>query len=245
MIKIKQIDNVTHVSAAVTDFADSLGYCEYKIPLTIQGIKAKPTKSLLMGSKAHIAEEEYEQETVEFEPVTADELIDETVDLEFPREDIYSRLMIPFEFEKQAVVVSLNGRIDKMKRVGGTLIIQDDKFVSKPEKYDNRNRPFPGQMLQVLTYLNSAFSNVRNPAPEEILDMSHTEKKWQLRICDSKTREPYKTFSDVVDQFSMVYLHNSIEKFAKIATGFIQLEHHNSQAKCNACNLKSSCEFRL
>ena len=135
MIKIKQIDNVTHVSAAVTDFADSLGYCEYKIPLTIQGIKAKPTKSLLMGSKAHIAEEEYEQETVEFEPVTADELIDETVDLEFPREDIYSRLMIPFEFEKQAVVVSLNGRIDKMKRVGGTLIIQDDKFVSKPEKY--------------------------------------------------------------------------------------------------------------
>ena len=84
-----------------------------------------------MGSKAHIAEEEYEQETVEFEPVTADELIDETVDLEFPREDIYSRLMIPFEFEKQAVVVSLNGRIDKMKRVGGTLIIQDDKFVSK------------------------------------------------------------------------------------------------------------------
>ena len=75
--------------------------------------------------------------------------------------------------------------------------------------------------------------------------MSHTEKKWQLRICDSKTREPYKTFSDVVDQFSMVYLHNSIEKFAKIATGFIQPEHHNSQAKCNACNLKSSCEFRL
>ena len=111
MIKIEKEQDVTHVSAAVTDFADSLGYCEYKIPLTIQGVKAKPTKSLLMGSKAHIAEEEYEQETVEFEPVTTDELIDETVDLEFPREDIYSRLMIPFEFEKQAVVVSLNGRI--------------------------------------------------------------------------------------------------------------------------------------
>ena len=77
MIKIKHIDNVTHVSAAVTDLADSIGYCEYKIPLTIQGVKAKPTKSLLMGSKAHIAEEEYEQETVEFEPVTTDELIDE------------------------------------------------------------------------------------------------------------------------------------------------------------------------
>ena len=113
-----------------------------------------------MGSKAHIAEEEHEQKTVEFEPVTTDELIDENVNLEFPREDIYSRLTIPFEFGKQAVVVSLNGRIDKMKRIGGTLVIQDDKFVSKPEKYDNRTHPFPGQMLQVLTYLNSTFSNV-------------------------------------------------------------------------------------
>ena len=245
MIKIKQIDNVTHVSAAVTEFSDSIGYCEYKIPLSIEGVKAKPTKSLLMGSKAHIAEEEHEQETVEFEPVTTDELIDENVDLEFPREDIYSRLIVPFEFGKQAVVVSLNGRIDKMKRVGGTLLIQDDKFVARPETYENKTTPFPGQLLQVLAYLSSAFSNVRNPTPEGVLDMSHTEKKWQLRICDRKTREPYKTFSEVVDQFSMQFLHNSIEKFASIATGFGQPEHHNSKAKCNACNLKSSCEFRL
>ena len=245
MIKVKQIDSVTHVSAAVTEFSESIGYCEYKIPLSIEGVKAKPTKSLLMGSKAHIAEEEYEQKTVEFEPVTTDELIDENVNLEFPREDIYSRLTIPFEFGKQAVVVSLNGRIDKMKRIGGALVIQDDKFVSKPEKYDNRTHPFPGQILQVLTYLNSTFSNVKSPTPEDILDMSHTEKKWQLRICDSKTREPYKTFSEVVDQFSLQFLHNSIEKFASIATGFTQPQHHNSKAKCNACNLKASCEFRL
>ena len=40
MIKIENEGNVTYVSAAVTDFADSLGYCEYKIPLTIQGVKA-------------------------------------------------------------------------------------------------------------------------------------------------------------------------------------------------------------
>ena len=61
MIKVKQIDSVTHVSAAVTEFSESIGYCEYKIPLLIEGVKAKPTKSLLMGSKAHIAEEEHEQ----------------------------------------------------------------------------------------------------------------------------------------------------------------------------------------
>ncbi|MBL76867.1 MAG: hypothetical protein CL763_08105 [Chloroflexi bacterium] len=245
MIKIEQIDNVTHVSAAVTEFSDSIGYCEYKIPLSIEGVKAKPTKSLLMGTDAHNAEEEYEQETVEFEPVTINELVDETVDIEFPREDIFSRLVVPLEFENNPIVVSLNGRIDKMKRVGGTLIIQDDKFVAKPEKYDTRTSPFPGQLLQVLTYLNSSFSSVRNPSPEDILDMSHTEKRWQLRICNSQTREPYKIFSDIVDQFSMVFLHNSIEKFAGIVTEFIEPEHHYSKAKCNACNFKSSCEHRL
>ena len=245
MIKIEQDGDVTLVSAAVTEFSESIGYCEYKIPLSIDGVKAKPTKSLQMGSQAHIAEEEIEHETVEFEPVTSDELIDTQIDLEFPREDIFSRLIVPVEFGSNSVVVSLNGRIDKMKRVGGTLIIQDDKFVTKPEKYDNRTSPFPGQLLQVLTYLNSTFSNVRNPSPEDILDMAHSEKRWQLRVCNSKTREPYKTFSDVVDPFAMQFLHNSIEKFASIAAGFAKPEHHYSKAKCNACNLRSSCEHRL
>ncbi len=35
MIKLNKIDDITFVTAAVTDFADSLGYCEYKIPLSI------------------------------------------------------------------------------------------------------------------------------------------------------------------------------------------------------------------
>ena len=42
MIKINKINDITFVNAAVTDFSDSLGYCEYKIPLSIQGAKPKP-----------------------------------------------------------------------------------------------------------------------------------------------------------------------------------------------------------
>ena len=34
-IKINRESDITFVTAAVTDFADSLGYCEYKIPLSI------------------------------------------------------------------------------------------------------------------------------------------------------------------------------------------------------------------
>jgi hypothetical protein len=33
MIKINREEDVTLLTASVTDFADSLGYCEYKIPL--------------------------------------------------------------------------------------------------------------------------------------------------------------------------------------------------------------------
>ncbi len=53
MIKINKINDITFVNAAVTDFSDSLGYCEYKIPLSIQGVKPKPSQALIQGTKAH------------------------------------------------------------------------------------------------------------------------------------------------------------------------------------------------
>jgi len=141
--------------------------------------------------------------------------------------------------------VLLSGRIDKILRVGGTLIVQDDKFVAKPEIYDQKTQPYPGQLLQVLTYLNSNFSSTRTRNPDDFFEMPHTEKKWQIRICDRETREPYKIFSELQDSFSLHYLHTSLEKFASISLGITEPIHHNSKAKCDACNLKSSCEFRL
>ncbi len=50
MIKINKINDITFVNAAVTDFSDSLGYCEYKIPLSIQGVKPKPSQALIQGN---------------------------------------------------------------------------------------------------------------------------------------------------------------------------------------------------
>ena len=245
MIKINKDGNVTLLSAAVTDFTDSIGYCEYKIPLSIKGVKPKPSQSLMMGSAAHDAEEKYEQEHVEFEPVTIQEIKDEKKDIEFAREDIHSTLTIPFSFPKEKVLVMLSGRIDKIMRVDKTLIVQDDKFVGNPHSYDNKRRPYAGQLLQVLTYLNSTFSSGRTKNPDDFFEMPHTEKRWQIRICDRKTREPYKTFSEVQDSFALQYLHTSLEKFASIAIENEEPSHHNSKAKCNACNLKSLCEFRI
>ena len=245
MIKINKENNITFLSAAVTDFADSLGYCEYKIPLSIKGVRPRPTPALIQGTKAHHEKERYEAEYVELESVTITEIKNETKDIEFARENIYSTLSIPFEFPGNNVLVSLSGRIDKIMRIDGTLIVQDDKFAGKPQAYDSKTQPYPSQLLQVLTYLNSTFSAKRSKKPEDIFEMPHTTKQWQIRICDRKTREPYKIYSEVQDSFSLHYLHTSLERFASIAVDVDEPTHHNSMPKCNACNLKSMCEFRL
>lgn len=245
MIKINKESDITFLTASVTDFADSLGYCEYKIPLSIQGVKPKPSQSLIQGTRAHHEEEKYEQEYVELEPVSIQEIKDEQRDIEFARENIYSTLNIPFEFPSENVLVSLSGRIDKILRVDGTLVVQDDKFAGKPQVYDSKTQPYPSQLLQVLVYLNSNYSAKRNASPDDWFEMPHTQKKWQIRICNRKTREPYKIFSDYQDAFSLHYLHTSLEKFAAISVGITNPEHHNSVNKCNACNLKSFCDYRI
>lgn len=245
MIKIEREKDITLLNAAVTDFADCLGYCEYKIPLSIKGVKPKPSQSLILGTKAHHAEEKYEQEHVELEPVSVEAIEDEQKDIEFARENVYSTLSMPFEFPTENVLVSLSGRIDKIIRVEGTLLVQDDKFVGRTHTYDQKIQPYPSQLLQVLAYLNSVYSSKKNNDPDGWFEMPHTKKKWQIRICDRKTREPYKIFSEYQDAVSLHYLHTSLKKFATIALGITEPEHHNSKPKCNACNLKSFCEFKI
>jgi hypothetical protein len=245
MIKINKEKDITLLTASVTDFSDSLGYCEYKIPLSIKGIKPKPSQALIQGTKAHHAEEKYEQEHVELEPVSIEQIEDKVENIEFARENIYSTLMMPFEFPTENVLLSLSGRIDKILREDETLIVQDDKFAGRPQVYDRKTQPYPSQLLQVLAYLNSSFSAKRKPDVDDFFEMPHTQKKWQIRICDRKTREPYKVFSEIQDSFALHYLHASLQKFTTISLGMDRPEHHNSSPKCNACNLKSFCEYKI
>ena len=245
MIKINREDDVTLLTASVTDFADSLGYCEYKIPLSIQGVKPKPSQSLILGTKAHHAEEKYEQEHLELELVSLKQIEDKEKDIEFARENIHSTLMMSFEFPTENALLTLSGRIDKILRIDETLVVQDDKFAGRPQTYDNKTQPYPSQLLQVLTYLNSSYSAKRKPHTDDFFEMPHTQKKWQIRICDRKTREPYKIFSDFQDAFALHYLHASLQKFTTISLGMSEPEHHNSVNKCNACNLKSFCDYRI
>jgi len=245
LIKIKKEKELTFLNASVTDFADSLGYCEYKIPLSIKGVRPKPSQALIQGTKAHSAAEKYEAEHVELEPVSVEQIEDKEENIEFARENIYSTLLMPFEFPTENVLLTLSGRIDKILRIDETLVVQDDKFAGKPQIYDSKTQPYPSQLLQVLAYLNSSFSAKRSKNPDDFFEMPHTQKKWQIRICDRKTREPYKIFSDIQDSFSLHYLHTSLHKFTTISLGISEPKHHDSVHKCNACNLKSFCDFKI
>ncbi len=205
MIRIRNDGNITLVSAAVTDFIDSIGYCEYKIPLSIEGVRPKPSQSLLMGSAAHDAEEKYEQEHVEFEPITEQELKDEKKNIEFARENIHTTLILPFNFSKDKVLLSLSGRTDKIMRVDGTLVVQDDKFVARPEIYDNKKQPYPGQLLQVLAYLNSSYSSSKPKDPEDFFEMPHKQKNGRLEFVIGKLESHTKYFLRY-----KIHLHYSI-----------------------------------
>lgn len=228
------------MSASVTDFADSLGYCEYKIPLSIKGTRPVPSAALIQGSIAHHEKEQYEQEHAQLEPVTVAQIKDKQTDIEFAREHVRSTLDAEFEFPSVSVRIRLSGRIDKILREDAALVIQDDKFTQNPQAYDVKTQPYPGQLLQVLAYLNSSYST-----PAGALEMPHSEKKWQIRICDAGTRLPHKTFSGYQDDYTRQYLYDSLQRFAQVALEITQPRHHNNARKCNACNLKSSCDFRI
>ncbi len=251
MIKIKEQKdkNITIITAAVTDFTDAMGYCEYKIPLSSAGILPKPTQSLILGTKAHATEEKYEKEHVRLEPVTEKQIRDSHTDIEFARENVHSVLTMPFEFPTTNVLVSLSGRIDKIARVDQTLTIQDDKFVGNPRAYDKKVMPYPNQLLQVLTYLNSNYSantgNRGSDSSKDVFDLPNIQKRWVIRICNNKTREPYKIYSEIQTKEMLYYLHRTLERFAAIALEIDNPKHHNSRPKCNACNLKDYCEHKI
>jgi hypothetical protein len=135
MIKIERNEKLTIVSSTVTDFTGSMGYCEHRIPFYMEGIKA-PTLQTMQGAKAHDEEEELEHEQFVMVPITVEELTDIGKDVEFAREKIFTRLLLPLKIEDENVALLLHGRADKVLRNKQTLIIQDDKFPYNVKKYD-------------------------------------------------------------------------------------------------------------
>jgi hypothetical protein len=245
MIKITEMpDGNPSIISSVTDFCDSMGFCECKIKHFLKGIRPPQTQITIDGTKAHEKEQEYEKEHFEFAPVGQEELADLEKDVEFAREAIYTRFFAEIEFGNEKVPILLYGQADKVLRSKGTLIVEDSKFPYNIAKYSDQFEPYDDQKLQTLLYLNSSFSDIGSLNPAECFEIPHNEKAWVINIKDKNTQESIKIFKGTQTREAEELLNQKLKKFILIVLGKVYPEHHNNIRKCSSCRFKD-CEFKL
>jgi len=246
MIKIEEKEKLVMITSTVSDFCDSMGYCEHKIPFHIEGVKPPPSIETLQGTIAHEKEQEIEKEQFEFAPITQEELLDMTKNVEFAREEVNTRLLYPVRTGTKNILVLLHGRTDKILRNDKTLIVQDDKFPTNLKKYEDRIEPYDDQKLQALTYLNSKFTTDGSMDPNNWFEIPHDEKIWIIKIRDkSNENKPIKIFRGIQNDVMRKFLTDSIQRFALLVLGAEERKHHNVPGKCKPCRLFSQCQYRL
>ena len=234
--------NYTIISS-VADFCDSMGFCEFKIKHFLKGVRPPQTKVTLEGTESHEKEVEFEKEHFIFVPLTQKELEDINKDIEFAREDIYTRFLTELNYGNKKLLMLLIGRAEKIARSKGMLIVEETKYPENTEKYLEKFEPFEDQKLQALLYLNSRFTENPNTALKECFVIPHEKKAWIINIKDKRTRKSVKIFKGIQTKEAEDLLKEKINKFALVVLGILEPEHHKSIKKCRSCRFLS-CEHK-
>jgi hypothetical protein len=246
MIEIRELPNGSPlIISSVSDFADSMGYCEFRIKHFLRGIKPPQTQVTIEGAQSHQKEVEYEKARIKFEPITQEVLDDIERDMEFPREGLYTRLSIRMNFGKQKLSLLMIGQADKIARGKEMLLVEESKYPNNIEKYSNVFEPYEDHKLQVLVYLNSLFTPNPDSAPKQWIRIPHKEKVWIINIKDKRTGKSVKIFKAVQNKEAEDYLREKLTRFALIVLGILEPEHHKSVNKCQSCRLSATCEYRI
>ena len=174
MITFKENGNRVLIKCAVSTFSFCMTYCEHKIPFYLEGIKPpKHEESEIrkaVGAIFHSKEEKKDKEKII--PLTKEELNnalpDRKINVEFTRENIFSKLSSSMSKDNKDIQLILTGRPDKLLRKDEFLIVEEDKFPKNPFIYVDRKHPFDSHILQSLIYLNSKFSITSNSPKKEI-----------------------------------------------------------------------------
>lgn len=246
MIRIQEMPNGNPmIISSVTDFSDSMGFCEYRVKHFLEGIKPPQTNITIEGTKSHVKEAEYEKEHFKFAPVSQEELANFKKDIEFAREAIYTRYLTKMNFGNENVLMLIIGQSDKVARSKGMLIVEDTKFPQNKEKYKELSEPYDDQKLQTLLYLNSRFSKTDSLRPKDWFEIPHKEKVWIINIKDKDTRESIRVFKGTQTEEAEMFLKEKLSKFALIALGIQEPEHHKNTRKCQSCRLFNDCEYKI
>ena len=145
---------------------------------------------------------------------------------------------------RRDATVSLYGRTDKLKRSGGTLGVEDDKFPAKTGPYLKRDAPYDNQLLQILAYLNSDYSH--SSESEDWFDIKHESKEWTVNIRDKNNGNSLvKKFTGKCGVHEIAYLNQAVERFASLLLSAVEPNHHNAIAKCRVCQYRSMCPAKI
>jgi hypothetical protein len=230
--------------SSVSDFCGSMGYCELRIKHYLKGIKPPQTQITIDGTKSHEKEEVYEKEHFTFEPVTEEGLKDLTKDIEFAREGLFTRFQRELSFGNEMLSLLLYGRADKIMRNKGTLIVEDSKYPASRGKYLEKYEPFDDQKLQTLLYLNSSYSETGSLEPDDGFDISCEKRAWIINIKDKATLESIKIFQGFQTKDAEDFLSEKVRRFALLALGKLEPEHHKNIRKCKSCRF-NDCQYIL
>lgn len=233
------------IISSVSDFCDSMGFCEFRIKHFLKGIKPPQTTVTIDGTKSHEKEAEYEKEHFTFVPITQEELADIDKDVEFAREAIYTRFLTRVGRGKKRPLVLIVGQADKIARSKGMLIVEETKYPGNTEKYLEKFEPFEDQRMQALLYLNSLFTENGSLNPKEWFPIRHNKKTWIINVKDKKTGESVKIFQGIQTNAAKKFLREKINRFASIVLGKLEPEHHQSIRKCLSCRSYNECIYKL
>ncbi|ABK76690.1 hypothetical protein CENSYa_0041 [Cenarchaeum symbiosum A] len=246
MITVRERAGRKEITASVTEFTGGLEYCQYMIDFMVKGKRKKPSAAAMQGAAIHKGIEKYEQKHVVLEPVSEQQLSNEEHNIEFAREKIMTRLLRPVSVGGTEAAVLLMGRADKIMRENSTLIVQDEKTARNAQKYDSLVEPYRGQKLQVLTYLNSMFTEKGSMNPDDWFEVPHERKMWRVNVLDREDGlRLYKSFEGYQTDADLEYLNGSLETFVEIVLGKRLPDHHNSANKCRACGYFDDCSDRI
>jgi hypothetical protein len=207
MIQVKKTAKGNlQIISSVTDFCDSMGYCEFKIKHLLKGIKLPQTKVTLEGTEAHEKEVAFEKEHFTFVPINPNQLADINRDVEFAREGIFTRFLIKMRIGDRTLFMLIVGQADKILRSKRTLIVEETKYPDTIQKYLEKPEPFDDQKLQTLLYLNSLYTENGSLNPKDWFPIPHEEKAWIINVKDKKTGESVKIFRGVQTEEALEFL---------------------------------------
>lgn len=238
-------DGNSMIISSVSDFCDSMGFCEFKIKHFLKGIRPPQTRVTIEGTKSHEKEVAYERANFEFAPLTQKELGDINKDIEFVREGIFTRFLTKMKCGKKNLLMLIVGQADKIARSKGMLIVEETKYPENTEKYLEKFEPFEDQKMQALLYLNSHFTENGSLNPQGWFEIPHKEKAWVINIKDKKTAESVRIFKGIQTKDAEEFLKEKTNKFALIVMGKLVPEHHRNIKKCRSCRFYSGCENKI